>query len=65
MGILRKRWMAVLLMFSMIATLCVPVSGKAQDASLETVPEGYIGIYDIADLYGIDRKSTRLNSSHL
>lgn len=53
MGILRKRWMAVLLMFSMIATLCVPVSGKAQDASLETVPEGYIGIYDIADLYGI------------
>lgn len=50
---LRKRWMAVLLMFSMIATLCVPISGKAQDASLETVPEGYIGIYDIADLYGI------------
>lgn len=53
MEILRKKWMAVLLMFSMIATLCVPVSGKAQDASLETVPEGYIGIYDIADLYGI------------
>lgn len=53
MGILRKKWIAVLLMFSMIATLCMPVSGKAQDASLETVPEEYIGIYDIADLYGI------------
>lgn len=53
MRILRKKWIAVLLMFSMIATLCVPVSSKAQDASLETVPEGYIGIFDIADLYGI------------
>lgn len=53
MGILRKKWIAVLLMFSMIATLCMPVSSKAQDASLEIVPEEYIGIYDIADLYGI------------
>lgn len=53
MGILRKKWIAVLLMFSMIATLCMPVSSNAQDAFLEIVPEGYIGIYDIADLYGI------------
>lgn len=49
----RKKWTAVLLVFSMMVTLCTPVYSKAQDAPAETVPEGYIGIYDIADLYGI------------
>lgn len=48
-----RRWMAVLLVFSMVVTLCMPVYSKAQDAPAETVSEGYIGIYDIADLYGI------------
>lgn len=48
-----RKWMAVFLVFSMIATLCMPVYSKAQDAPAETVPEGYIGIYDIADLYAI------------
>lgn len=49
----RRKWLAVLLVFSMIATLCMPIYSKAQDVPLENVPEGYIGIYDIADLYGI------------
>lgn len=48
-----RKWMAVVLTFSMMVTLCIPVYSKAQDASVEVVPEGYIGIYDIADLYGI------------
>lgn len=48
-----RKWLAVLMVFSMIATLYMPTYSKAQNAPLETVPEGYIGIYDIADLYGI------------
>lgn len=48
-----RKWLAVLLVFSMIATLYMPTYSKAQNAPLENVPEGYIGIYDIADLYGI------------
>lgn len=48
-----RKWLAVLLVFSMIVILYVPTYSKAQNAPSETVPEGYIGIYDIADLYGI------------
>ena len=48
-----RKWLAVLLVFSMIVTLYTPTCSKAQNASLEAVPEGYIGIYDIGDLYGI------------
>lgn len=48
-----KKWTAFILIISMITTLCMPIGSKAQNASVETVPEGYIGIYDIADLYGI------------
>lgn len=43
-----RKWLAVLLVFSMIATLYMPTYSKAQNAPLENVPEGYIGIYDIA-----------------
>lgn len=49
----RRKWTAVLLVLSMMVTLCMPIYSRAQDAPAETVPEGYIGIYDIADLYGI------------
>ena len=48
-----RKWLAVLIMFSMVAALFIPTNSKAQNAPSEIVPEGYIGIYDIADLYGI------------
>ena len=49
----RAKWTAIAVIFSIMVTLCLPVTSRAQEAPLETVPEGYIGIYDIADLYGI------------
>lgn len=48
-----RKWLAVLMVFSMMAALYIPTNSKAQNAPSEIVPEGYIGIYDIADLYGI------------
>lgn len=47
-----------MVMLCMIITLCMPVNSKAQDASVTIIPEGYIGIYDIADLYGIRNNLT-------
>lgn len=47
-----------MVMLCMIITLCMPVNRKAQDASVTIIPEGYIGIYDIADLYGIRNNLT-------
>lgn len=48
-----RKFMVFLLVFSMVCSMFMPVGSHAQDVPAKAVPEGYIGIYDIADLYGI------------